>query len=235
MTGTLINTAGVLFGGLLGLFIGSRLSESLQDALMKVTGICVLFLGMAGALEQLLVVSEARLISQGGMFLIVSITLGTLLGEVLAIETGFENFGHWLKKISKSEGDSGFIDAFLTTSLTICMGAMAILGPIKEGLTGDYSILAAKAMLDLVVVMIVTVSKGKGALFAALPLLIFQGGVALLAQVLAPLVTEQVLANISLVGNVLIFCVGLNLVFGKLIKVANMLPAVLLAAILALF
>lgn len=235
MTGTLLNTAGVLVGGLLGLIIGSRLSDSLQDALMKVTGICVLFLGMAGALEQLLVVTENGLTTQGGMFLIGSITLGTLLGELIAIELAFENLGHWLKSVSKSDRDPKFIDAFLTTSLTICIGAMAILGPIKEGLTGDYSILAAKAMLDLVVVMIVTVSKGKGALFAALPLFLFQGSIALLAQVLAPLVTDQVLANISLVGNVLIFCVGLNLVFGKLIKVANMLPAVVLAALVTLF
>lgn len=166
--------------------------------------------------------------------MIVSLALGTLLGELVGIETGFENLGYWLKNISRSEGDSDFVDAFLTTSLTICIGAMAILGAITEGLTGDYSILAAKSVLDLIVVLIVTASKGKGAIFSALPVFVLQGSITLLAQLLAPLVTDQVLANISLVGNVLIFCVGLNLVFGKLVKVANLLPAVVVAALLTL-
>lgn len=235
MIGTLLNVAGVLVGGGLGLVIGSRLSEDLQDALMKVTGVCVLFLGIVGSLERLLVFSDQGISSQGTMLMIGCVTLGTLVGELLNIENGFEQLGHWLKTISNSDRDTKFIDAFLTTSLTICIGAMAILGAMTEGLTGDYSILAAKAVLDLIIVLIVTVSKGKGALFSVVPLFIFQGAITLLAQFLAPLVTDQVLANISLVGNVLIFCVGLNLVFGKLIKVANMLPAVLLAALYALF
>lgn len=232
MIGTFLNAGGVLLGGLLGLILGSRLSESLQDALMKVTGVSVIVLGLSGSLEGLSQASPSPL--PAPMLMIVSLALGTLIGELVGIETGFENLGHWLKTISKSEGDSGFVDAFLTTSLTICIGAMAILGAITEGLTGDYSILAAKAVLDLIVVLIVTASKGKGAIFSALPVFILQGSVTLMAKALEPLVTDQVLANISLVGNVLIFCVGLNLVFGKMIKVANLLPAVVLAAILAL-
>jgi uncharacterized membrane protein YqgA involved in biofilm formation len=231
MIGTLLNVAGVLVGGGLGMIIGSKLSDDLQDALMKVTGVCVLFLGVAGSLERMLVFSDQGVTTQGGMLMIISVTLGTLLGELLNIELSFEHLGHWLKKVSKSEGDSRFIDAFLTTSLTICIGAMAILGAITEGLTGDYSILAAKAVLDLIIVLVVTVSKGKGALFSALPLFLLQGSITLLAQFLAPLVTDTVLSNISLVGNVLIFCVGLNLVFGKMIRVANMLPAVVVAIV----
>lgn len=235
MIGTLLNAGGVLLGGLLGLILGSLLSESLQDALMKVTGVSVIVLGLSGSLEGLNQASQAASPLPAPMLMIVSLALGTLIGELVGIETGFENLGHWLKTISKSEGDNGFVDAFLTTSLTICIGAMAILGAITEGLTGDYSILAAKAVLDLIVVLIVTASQGKGAIFSALPVFLLQGSITLLAQVLAPLVTDQVLANISLVGNVLILCVGLNLVFGKLIKVANLLPAVGLSAVLALF
>lgn len=235
MIGTLLNVAGVLVGGGLGMLIGSRLSDDLQDALMKVTGVCVLFLGVAGSLERMLVFSDQGVTTQGGLLMIISVTLGTLLGELLNIELGFEHLGQWLKKVSRSESDSRFIDAFLTTSLTICIGAMAILGSITEGLTGDYSILAAKSILDLMIVLVVTVSKGKGALFSAFPLFLLQGSITLLAQFLAPLVTDTVLANISLVGNVLIFCVGLNLVFGKMIRVVNMLPAVVLAAVASFF
>lgn len=233
MLGTLLNVAGVLLGGVLGLFIGSNLSNTLQTSLMRVTGVCVLFIGLAGSLEQILTITDQGLVASGGMLLIISVTLGTLLGELLRIEYGFEYFGQWLKKISRSEQDSQFIDAFLTTSLTICIGAMAILGAIEDGLTGDYSILAAKAILDLLIVLIVTVSKGKGAIFSAVPLLLFQGSISLLAKVLSPLMTAETLDNLSLVGNILIFCVGLNLVFGKMIKVANMLPALVLASIAA--
>lgn len=232
MIGTLLNVAGVLVGGLLGLLIGSRLSDSIQDTLMKVTGICVLFLGLAGSLGQLNQPSQVSSGLPAPMLMIICIVLGTLIGELLHIEDGFEQLGAWLKKMSGNEKDSQFIDAFLTTSLTICIGAMAILGSIREGLTGDYSILAAKAILDLIIVLIVTVSKGKGALFSAIPLFLLQGSITLLAQLLSPFVTQPVLDSISLVGNVLIFCVGLNLIFGKRIKVANMLPAVVLAALL---
>lgn len=234
MVGSFLNAGGVLLGGLMGLLLGSRLSEELQDALMKVTGVSVLVLGLSGSLEQFRQAAQVETGLPAPMLMIVSLALGTLLGELVGIETGFENLGHWLKTISRSEGDSDFVDAFLTTSLTICIGAMAILGAITEGLTGDYSILAAKSVLDLIVVLIVTASKGKGAIFSALPVFVLQGSITLLAQLLAPLVTDQVLANISLVGNVLIFCVGLNLVFGKLIKVANLLPAVVVAALLTL-
>lgn len=192
-----------------------------------------MFLGIGGAMEQMLKVDQGHLVTQSRLMMISCLVLGTLIGEVLAIEEGFEAFGRWLKKVSRSEQDAGFVDAFVTTSLTICIGAMAIVGGITEGLTGDYQILATKAILDGIIVAMFTISKGKGALFSALPIVLLQGSVTLLARLLAPLMSDLALSYLSLVGAVMIFCVGLNLVFEKKIKVANMLPAICLAILWA--
>ncbi|KXT85726.1 hypothetical protein STRDD11_00264 [Streptococcus sp. DD11] len=230
--GTLVNAAGVVAGGFLGLLIGSRLPHGLQDSLMKATGLAVLFLGLAGALEQMLQVSQGQLVSRGSMLVIISLTVGTLIGEALNIEQAFEDFGKWLKRVTKNERDTTFVDAFVTASLTICIGAMAVVGSIQDGLRGDYSILLAKAVLDAIIVLILTVSKGKGALFAAVPILLIQGSLTLLAHFLAPIMTAAALDNLSMIGSILIFCVGINLIWGKLLKVANMLPALILAVML---
>ncbi len=112
---------------------------------------------------------------------------------------------------------------------------MAIVGAIEDGLTGDYSILATKAVLDLIIIMIMSCSMGKGAVFSAIPVAVFQGSVTVLAGLLRPLMTEAALSNLSLVGNVLIFCVGINLIWGKRIKVANLLPALIVAVAAAFF
>lgn len=230
--GTVINAGGVVLGGLLGLLLGSSLPQRIQDSVMKATGLAVLFLGLAGSLEKMLAVSQGQLVSRGSMLLIVSLTLGTLLGELLNIEQAFENLGEWLKRVTRNEGDASFVDAFVTTSLTICVGAMAVVGSLQDGLTGDYSVLMAKAVLDAIIVLILTVSEGKGAIFAALPILLLQGSLTLLAQLLAPIMTTAALDNLSMIGSVLIFCVGVNLIWGKTVKVANMLPALVLAVLL---
>ena len=169
------------------------------------------------------------------MMMILCLVLGMLVGEWFDIEQGFERFGEWLKHATRSDDDSRFVDAFVTTSLTVCIGAMAIVGSITEGLTGDYSILAAKAILDLIIVMILTVTKGKGAIFSAVSIFLLQGSVTLLAQVLSPVMTDYALSSISLLGNIMIFCVGINLFWGKMVKVANMLPALMFAVLWALF
>ena len=121
------------------------------------------------------------------------------------------------------------MNGFVTASLTVCIGAMAIMGAIQDGLSGDWSTLGAKAILDLIIVMVMTCSLGIGCAFSAVPVFLWEGGLTLLAGLVRPLMTEQALACLSLVGSVLIFCVGLNLVWGKRIRVANLLPAVLLA------
>ena len=125
------------------------------------------------------------------------------------------------------------MNGFVTASLTVCIGAMAIMGSIQDGISGDWSTLGAKSILDLVIVMVMTCSMGKGCAFSAIPVLLWEGGLTLLAAVIKPILTDAALGYLSLVGSVLIFCVGVNLVWGKKIRVANLLPAVILAVIAA--
>ena len=125
--------------------------------------------------------------------------------------------------------DEKFVDGFVITSLTICIGAMAILGAIQDGVLGDYSLLATKAVIDFVFVLVMTASLGIGCMFSAIPVLIYQGAVTALATLIRPVMTDAALANLSMVGSVLIFCVASNLVFGKRFKVANLLPAIVVA------
>lgn len=228
--GTLINCAGILIGGLLGLLLGRFITEKVQNALTAVCGISVLFIGIAGALEGMLKVSGTQVISRNAMLVVCCLALGTLAGELLNIEDGFTRFGQWLKIKTRNAKDSRFVDAFVTASLTVCIGAMAIVGAIEDGLTGDYTILATKAVLDLILVSVVTCAMGKGAIFSAIPVALLQGSVTLLAGVLRPLMTDAAMANLSMVGSILIFCVGVNLIWGKKLRVANMLPAVVFAA-----
>lgn len=224
--GTIINIGGILIGGILGILFGKRMKKKYQDALVIACGVCVLFIGIQGALEEMLKGSTA-------LMLITSIALGALIGEIIDFEARFDHFGEWLKKKTKSDGDVTFVDGFITTSFTVCIGAMAVVGSIQDGIFGDFSILLAKTILDTIIVMIMTASMGKGCIFSAIPVALFQGSITLLSKLMQPIMTESALANLSLVGSVLIFCVGLNLVWGKKVKVANLLPSLIFAVIWA--
>lgn len=227
--GTVINTAAIVIGGLLGYFFGRLLKERIQDTLNMACGVSVLFIGIAGAMQYMLPVSEKSLSGGGTMLMILTLTLGGLLGEWMDIEAKFERFGEWLKKKTGNQKDNRFIHGFVISSLTVCIGAMAIVGSIQDGVSGDYTILAAKSVLDFIIIMVMTCAMGKGCIFSAVPVLLLEGGITLLASLLKPVFTDQALNYISFVGSVLIFCVGLNLVWGKKVRVANLLPAILLA------
>ena len=231
--GTIINCAGIVLGGLLGLLFGRFLKENIQDSLTKVCGVATLFIGISGALEGMFAIRDGSIVSSGSMLIVGCLAIGTLLGELCNLEAGFERFGQWLKVKTGNAKDKGFVDAFVTASLTVCIGAMAIVGSIQDGLVGDYSILATKAVLDLIIVMVMTCAMGKGCIFSAVAVGLFQGSITLLSSLLRPVMTETALGNLSLIGSVLIFCVGVNLIWGKKLRVANMLPAVVLAVIAA--
>ena len=231
--GTIINTLAILLGGILGALFGRFLSESAQETLNKVCGVSTLFIALSGAMEGMLSVENGVIVSGGSMLVVICLALGAVVGEMLNIEGGFERFGQWLKIKSGNAKDPQFVNAFVTASLTVCIGAMAIVGSIQDGLVGDYSILATKAILDLNIIMVMSCSLGRGAVFSAFPVAIFQGSITLLAGFVRPLMTEGALANLSLVGNVLIFCVGVNLLWGKKIKVANLLPSIVFAVLAA--
>ena len=129
--------------------------------------------------------------------------------------------------------DKQFVEGFVTASLTVCIGAMAIVGALKDGLEGDSSVLVTKAVLDFIIILVMTGSLGKGCAFSAIPVAILQGSITLLAGLVKPVMTEAALGNLSTVGSVLIFCVGVNLVWGKTVRVANLLPAIVIAAAMA--
>ena len=226
--GTIVNAAAIVAGGLFGLLCGKFMKPRIQESLTMACGVCVIFLGTAGAMEKMLSAAADGTLSSGGtMTLIASLVLGALIGEIINIEAAMERFGTWLRKISRSEGDGGFVGGFVNASLTVCIGAMAVVGSIQDGILGDHSTLFAKAVLDLMM----TAASGKGCIFSAIPVAIFQGTITALSNLLEDVMNRQALDNLSLVGSVMIFCVGVNLVWGKKFRVANMFPGLVLAVV----
>lgn len=231
--GTIINSISIVAGGLIGHFTGKLFKSEQQESLNKACGVSVLFIGIAGAMEGMLKINGSEISSGKSMLVVLCLALGTILGELIGIENGFEQFGEWLKKKTGNSGDASFVNAFVTGSLTVSIGAMAIVGAIQDGLTGDYSTLVVKSVLDFIIIVVMTSSMGKGAMFSAIPVFAFEGCITLLAQLVSPVMTQTAIAYLSLIGSVLIFCVGVNLVWGKKLSVANMLPAVVLAVLAA--
>lgn len=231
--GTIINTAAIVIGGIVGHFCGNLLGKRHQESLTTACGVSVLFIGIAGAMEGMLKIENAALTSGRSMLLVLCLVLGALTGEILNIETWFERFGEWLKRKTGNAKDKTFVDAFLTASFTVCIGAMAIVGATMDGMTGDFSILATKAILDLIIIIVMTCSLGKGCIFSAIPVFVLEGSITLLARLIQPLVTDLAMEYLSMTGSVLIFCVGMNLVWGKKVRVANWLPSMIYAVIAA--
>ncbi len=219
--GTLINVVGIFIGGLIGLFGGKFLTAKIQKTLQDACALAVIFLGVDGALKNL-----------DTMLLIASLIGGGLIGEIIDIDGKFERFGIWLRNRSGNDGDTKFVDAFVTASLTVCIGAMAVIGAINDRLLNDATILIAKAALDSIIILVMTASLGKGCIFSCVSVGIFQGAITFCAGFLEPFMTEIALANLSSIGKILIFAVGVNLLLpSKKISVANFLPALIIACL----
>lgn len=233
--GTIVNVTAVILGGIAGLLFGKKIKEDIRQSLMKAAGVAVIFIGTSGALSGLLRVSEnadGTLTTYGALMMIVSLIIGTLSGELLKIEKKLDRFGEWLKIKTNATEDGGFVGAFVNTSLIICVGAMAVVGAIEDGISKNPSTLFAKALLDFLIVIIMTSTLGKGCIFAFIPIGIFQGTITALSKFAEPLLSMgTVISDMSLVGNVLIFCVGINICFGKKFNVGNMLPSLIVAII----
>lgn len=225
--GTIINVAAVVFGGFLGKLINGSAVKKYEASLMHALGLCTLFIGISGALSKMLVFADGAFETRGTMLIIFSIVPGTLIGSLLRIEDRLAYAGERIKKAAGAAKDTNFVDSFMANTLVICIGAMAIIGSLEDGLTGDFSMLTAKAALDCVITLIFVSTLGIGAAFAAVPLGLYQGSITLLAHAIAPFLTESLIGDLSLIGSVLITGVGINLVFNKGIKLANMLPAIL--------
>lgn len=232
--GTIANTAAVLLGGALGLLLKNGIPKKFESILMQALGLATMFIGISGVLQYMLVVENGTITTQGTMLLIFSLVLGSLLGEWVDIEAKMEIIGVKLKAMVKVKNDSRFVDGFVTTSLIICVGAMAIVGAMQDGLTGDSSMLIAKSLLDFVIVAVLAAAYGVGAVFSAVPIFVYQGCITLIAALFGAVISDGLIAALSFVGNALIFCVGINLIREKTIRVANMLPALLIPILVEL-
>lgn len=231
--GTIVNTLAVIAGGIIGILLKNGLKQRFQDIIMQGLGLAVLFVGASGAMSGMLKIVNNGLESSGSLMLVISMVLGAVIGEAINIELRIEQFGRFLKNKVSNE-DSQFVEGFVSTSLVICVGAMAIVGSFQDGLVGDSSILISKAIMDFVIVMVFASTLGIGTIFSAIPIFLYQGALTVCASFLAPYFTSTVIANISFVGSVLIFAVGTNLCFHTKIKVGNLLPAIFIPIILTL-
>ena len=233
--GTLINTGAVIAGGLIGLCLRNGLKQQMRDILMQACGVATIFIGAAGTLSKMLVIQGGALETQGTMLLIFSLVLGSLIGTWLDLEQKMDRMGQKIKATVKAQNDNLFVEGFVNISLIICVGAMAIVGSIQDGISGDYSMLAAKAVLDMVIVMIFASTYGVGVVFSAVPIFCYQGLITLASAVCGTFISDGMIYDLSFIGSALIFCVGVNVAFGKKFNVGNMLPALLVAVLFDLF
>ena len=229
--GTLANTGAIVVGGLVGLLCGKAVKPRFQQTIIAGMAVATMFVGVSGSLKEMFRVgADGGLHAQGAFMMVMSLASGAVLGELLDLDGLMERFGGWIRRVTRNERDDSFINAFVTASLTFCIGAMAIFGSIEDGLKGDPSTLYLKAVMDGVFTVALVAAIGKGAVFSAIPIFLYQGGITLGARYLEPVFTPAAMSNLSLVGNVLIFCVGWNIIHGeKRIRVANLLPSLAVA------
>ena len=225
--GTIINTAAVIAGGLLGMLLKKGIAQRFEKILM--------FIGISGVLKYMLTVENGVVSTRGTMLLIFSLVIGAVLGQIIDIEDKMEKLGIKLKAAVKIKNDNHFVEGFVNASLIICVGAMAIVGGMQDGISGDSSTLIAKAALDFAIVMVIAATYGVGVVFSALPLFVYQGFITLIAALFGSVISDPLIEQLSFVGSALIFCVGVNLVREKTFKVANMLPALLIPIFVEIF
>ncbi|MDO5141800.1 MAG: DUF554 domain-containing protein [Eubacteriales bacterium] len=233
--GTIVNCGTVIAGATLGVLLKGGLPRRFETTIMQALGLCTFFIGIGGAIAGLVTIEGGVLSTQHTMLLVLSLVIGALIGEALDIETRLNDFGTWcqLRFAGKGE-DSRFVEGFVAASLLFCVGAMAIVGSLEDGLNGDPSILIAKAVLDGVAAIVFAASLGKGVYLSVLPLLVYQGGITLLARSIRPWLTDALISQLSCIGSVLIFAIGFNLMFDKKVKVGNLLPAIFLPIVFSL-
>lgn len=220
MFAVFVNMALVLVGSAVGLLLKNRFSERMGQAVMKGLGLCTIGIGMSSLLG-----------GKDTLCTIICVALGTILGEWLNIEKGMDDLGELLRrKLIKGEGNSRFVEGFVNATVLYCVGAMSINGAIAAGINGDYSILISKSVMDMVSSITFAAAMGIGVPFAVIPILLYEGGLTLLAGVVGPYLSAAVITEMSAVGGAIIVGIGLNLLGASKegIRVSNMLPAIFL-------
>lgn len=235
--GTLVNALAIIAGATVGILIKGGLPKRFEETIFSAIGLAVMFIGIGGTLTGLLKISGGALDTQYTMMMVLSLVLGAVLGELLNIEKGLDNLGGWVKtKMPKKLAGNSFVDGFVTASMLFCVGAMAIVGSLQDGLSGNYTTLFAKSILDGISSLLLGASLGFGVAMSAVPLFIYQGGITILAQFIKPALENYplLIGQISCIGSILIVAIGFNMLFGKKIKVGNLLPAIFFPIIFAL-
>lgn len=234
MTGTLVNVAAVVGGGLLGTVLGGRVPDRIRTTLTDVLGVFVVVLGIGDALGTFGDVLAGALGRAAVLVVLGSLLVGGVIGELLGIEDRLERAGAWLRDRAtrgdaRSPSRARFVEGFVVTSLVITVGPLAVLGAFQDGLSGDWSLLAVKSLLDGPVALAFASVFGVGVAFAALPMLAWQGGLTLAADAVGSAVSEPMVAALTAVGGVLVVCIGLRLLELRQVRVANLLPALVIA------
>ena len=221
MIGTLINSAAIVLGGLLGLLIRKGIRAELEKLIMQGIGLCVVLIGLQGALE-----------TEQTLLMILSIAIGGFLGNFLDLDRRLNQLGTWAQhRLSKNQEGDTFAQGFVTASMIFCVGAMAIVGALDSSIRGDHSTLIAKALLDGITAIVLAGSLGAGVLLSAAAVLVYQGAIALLGTLISPLLTTELITEVSAIGGLLITAIGLNMILDCKIKVMNLLPALLVPAV----
>lgn len=225
MLGVLVNVGTVFIGSLIGLVLKRGIPEKVTEALMLGIGLCTIFIGISGALQ-----------GENTLVLILSMAIGSVIGTLLDIDKQLNRLASYVEaKFKQKDGQVTVAEGFVTASLLFCVGAMTIVGSLQAGLTGDCEMLFTKATLDLISSCVLAASLGIGVLLADIFVLVFQGGIVLLAGFVAPFLTDYAIAEMTCAGSVLIIGLGLNLIGVTKIKVANYLPVIFIPPLLCLF
>ena len=226
--GTLVNAGAIIVGSILGILLKGGIPERIQNIIYTAVGVAVMFIGITGVIN-----------NQGdSMLLVLSLVIGGVIGELCKLDEHMESLGEKIKKRFIKEGSAGsatFVEAFVSSTILFCVGAMAIVGSLNDGMLHDPSMLFTKAILDGITSIILAASLGVGVAFSAIPILIYQGILTVLSSILSGFFTETLIRNMSFVGNVIIFCIGLNFLFPKKVKTINFAPALFMPIILGLF
>ena len=228
MTGTLVNCAAVIIGGLIGLLLKKGIKESYTAGINKSLGLAVLVIGINGVISNMFTVENGSLSSSGELLLIVFLVVGTLMGELLKIDDRFNRF---CAKVDSKFKNGGFAGGFINGTILFCVGAMSIIGSINDGLTGDSSVLFVKSALDFVNAVIFGATLGFGVIFTCIPMLIYQGGISLLAGTLSGILQGELLEQVCMVGYAIIMAIGFNFFLEKKFKTLNMVPAIILPVV----
>ena len=216
LLGALVNCAAVIVGSLLGLLFKKGIPEKISDTVMKGMGLCVLWIGVTGAIK-----------GQNALVMIFSLLFGAVIGELIDLDKWVGRLGEWIeKKVGKNHGN--VTQGFVTATLLFCVGAMSVLGPLESGINNNHTTQYTKSVLDFVSSIIYTSSLGIGVIFSAASVLLLQGGITLLAQWISPVLTDTVITEMTAVGSLLIIGLALNILGITKLKIMNYLPAVFL-------